>query len=348
MMMGCVAPKTMTPSYSAAAVGAESGAQIVAALQHIRSEEQRLQAVAWKLSAANLQLCPGMAGPVYGLQVWNEAAFDETIRPSAVYAFQVGPQLTVANVIPNSPAASVGLAAGDRIASANGIAIPAGDKAIKTYVEAVDKAHAAGKTAIDLRVETAAGARDVKVAGIGGCMFNASIVADDKVNAFADGRNVYITRGMMRFAKDENELAIIVGHELAHNAMGHAEAQSDNAVAGGALGLVLDVAVAATTGYAGSTFTQLGSNLGTLQYSVEFEQEADYVGLYAAERAGYDPAKATAFWRRLSVEFPESISDSYTHPAAPERFVAMDAGMKEIEAKKAAYQPLVPNLKPDA
>ena len=39
--------------------------------------------------------------------------------------------------------------------------------------------------------------------------------------AFADGTKVFLTRGMMRFAQSDEELALVVAHETAHNIMGH-------------------------------------------------------------------------------------------------------------------------------
>lgn len=344
----CASPRTMAPAYSSDAIGNEKGEQTVAALRHLWAEDQRLQNVAWRLSVANVELCTKSRGPVYGLQVWNAHIFDETLRPAAVAAFGVADQLSVSNVIAGSPADRMGIKVGDRVTAADGVDIPSGKDALETYVDAVESAHKKGAVQLNLTVENSAGSRSLTIPGAGGCLYPAAIVAKDEVNAFTDGYHVYLTRGMMRFARDDRDLAVILGHEIAHNTMGHSNAKQDNALAGGALGLVLDVAVAATTGYAGTTFTQLGSDLGSLQYSVEFELEADYVGAYLMRRAGFDVAGTPEFWRRMGVEFPETLEDSFTHPAAPQRLVALDAAIKEIQAKEASNQPLVPNMKPES
>jgi hypothetical protein len=344
----CAAPTTMSPAYSSGAVGSEKGGQTVAALQHLWSEDKRLQDAAWRLSIANVPLCPRSRGPVYGIQLWNAAVFDDSLRPHAVAAFDVGEMLTISNVIAGSPADRAGLKVGERVTAADGVAIPPGKKAVETYAEAVDAAHKQWAVQLSLTVEGAGGRRDVVIPGAGGCLYPVAITSDDEVNAFTDGYHIYVTRGMMRFARDERDLAVILGHEMAHNVMNHSGAQQDNAMAGGALGLVLDIAVAATTGYGGTTFTELGANLGGMQYSTEFELEADYVGAYLMRRAGYDIATTPDLWRRLGVEYPETLEDSYTHPAAPERLVALEATVKEIQAKEAAGQPLTPNLKPES
>ena len=57
------------------------------------------------------------------------------------------------------------------------------------------------------------------------CDYRAILAAQENVNAYADGENVYVTRGMMRFAETDDELALVIAHEIAHNAMNHIDAQ---------------------------------------------------------------------------------------------------------------------------
>jgi predicted Zn-dependent protease len=83
---------------------------------------------------------------------------------------------------------------------------------------------------------------------------------------------------MMRFANDA-ELVGVLGHEIAHNAMGHIEARKKNALLGGLLGAILDVA-AATQGV--NTQGQNTANFmaaAARAFSQDFEREADYVGM---------------------------------------------------------------------
>ena len=81
-------------------------------------------------------------------------------------------------------------------------------------------------------------------------------------------------------------------------------------------------------------------------YSQEFEAEADYVGIYYLERAGYSTENVANFWRDMAVEHPGSINQSHTstHPATPERFLEINAAIKEIEEKKKSNQQLIPNI----
>jgi predicted Zn-dependent protease len=90
--------------------------------------------------------------------------------------------------------------------------------------------------------------------------------------------------------------------------------------------------------------TQSATDIGTIVYSTEFEREADYIGLYIAARAGYDPHKAIHYWRRLSVHEPSSINGGLTHPSNPSRFVAMQKTIAEIEAKQRSRLLLLPEV----
>jgi predicted Zn-dependent protease len=111
-------------------------------------------------------------------------------------------------------------------------------------------------------------------------------------------------------------------------------------------GAVVDVAFAVLGVNTGGAFTKVGIESGKAAFSVGFETEADYVGLYIVALAGYNFAEAPNLWRRMAVLNPASIDHSKSHPSAPERFVALEGGVKEIQEKKARKQPLRPNFKP--
>lgn len=150
----------------------------------------------------------------------------------------------------------------------------------------------------------------------------------------------------MDFFKTDEEIALVFSHELAHNAMKHIDAKKKNAIVGGIFGFVLDVAAAAAGVNTNGDFTRLASNAGASSYSVEFEQEADYVGLYFMAQAGYRIDEAPNFWRRMATSNSASITMKSSHPTAPERFLALETTVKEIKGKMASNQPLNPEMKP--
>jgi hypothetical protein len=172
------------------------------------------------------------------------------------------------------------------------------------------------------------------------CDYRAAVVANDSVNAFADGQNVFITTGMLRFVESDDELALVLGHEFAHNALGHVEQMRAQSVGG----MLLDLAVGVFTGVnTGGVFSGLGGRM----FSKEFEADSDYMGLYMAARAGFDINMAPNFWRRMAVEHPGSIKKNYmaTHPSTPERAAALRETIEEIEEKLRGGMPLAPKYK---
>ena len=176
------------------------------------------------------------------------------------------------------------------------------------------------------------------------CYYRFSIKEDEVLNAYADGKNVVVNTGMMNFLENDDELATILGHELAHNMMGHVEASGTNQMAGAFVGILID-SIAASQGVStGGAFGSLGRSVGHLTYSVDFEEEADYVGLFIMSRAGYDADKAPDVWRRMSIESPNSIYNSTTHPSNAARYVALKKTIREIEYKRQKRLALLPEF----
>jgi len=167
----------------------------------------------------------------------------------------------------------------------------------------------------------------------------------DELNSHADGKTVVIYNGMMKFLEDDDEVAIVMAHELAHNMMGHVDAIRKNALAGAFVGAMIDSAGKYGKFDTGGSWINTGADVGRLSYSVEFEEEADYVGLYIAARAGYDIRKAPGVWRRMTLEEPESLFREETHPSNPKRAAILQKAVVEIEYKKKHGIPLVPDFK---
>jgi predicted Zn-dependent protease len=177
------------------------------------------------------------------------------------------------------------------------------------------------------------------------CYYYFSLSQDDDLNAHADGKKVVIYSGMMRFLKDDDEVAIVLAHELAHNLMGHVDSTRQNMIAGAVLGGVID-AVATSQGVnTGGGMMDVGASAAQLAYSIEFEEEADYVGLYIAARAGYDISKAPNLWRRMTLEDPRGLFREVTHPSNTRRAAALSKAVYEINYKRNHGIALLPDWK---
>ena len=69
------------------------------------------------------------------------------------------------------------------------------------------------------------------------CDYTVLLANDEKMNAFADGKGIGITTGMMRFVEDDTELSLVMSHELAHNVMSHVGVKKRNLI----LSTILDI-----------------------------------------------------------------------------------------------------------
>jgi predicted Zn-dependent protease len=150
------------------------------------------------------------------------------------------------------------------------------------------------------------------------------IVGDDTANAFAlPGGRIGVNRGMFKLASNQDQLAVVLGHELSHVVSRHgAERVSDNMAA--------QAAVAAGTIYAGTRGSDTGNAaalLGAgaqvgilLPFSRTQESEADTLGQRYMAKAGFDPRAAPALWDKMEKQTgggtPAFLS---THPAPDKR-----------------------------
>lgn len=153
-----------------------------------------------------------------------------------------------------------------------------------------------------------------------------NVVDDPKtVNAFCmPGGKVVVYTGILNVTKNEDALAVVMGHEIAHALAKHGnERMSQGLVA--QLGLTsLDIALSqkpAATRQLLMTAAGAGAQVGVmLPFSRKHESEADEIGLYLMAMAGYNPDEAAPFWQRMSGSGgsrpPEFLS---THPDPAKR-----------------------------
>lgn len=179
---------------------------------------------------------------------------------------------------------------------------------------------------------------------ISNCNYSIHLENDNALNAYADGKRVVITTAMLTFTDNDEQLAHVIAHEMAHNMLGHVQAQQTNTTLGSIVGIAADMLATSQGFETGGQLGKLGATAGQLRYSKGFEREADYVGLYIVARAGYNPAGAAELWRRMSAADPNGIYAGSTHPSNPERYVAIQQIAEEIQAKKNTSQALIPSF----
>ncbi|MCS7158748.1 MAG: M48 family metallopeptidase, partial [Blastocatellia bacterium] len=143
------------------------------------------------------------------------------------------------------------------------------------------------------------GQRLLTVARVEPYEYTFKVLDSDEVNAFAlPGGPVYIMRGLLEMATDDDELACVIGHELAHINRRHAAKQITRGtwasvlIVLGTQGKVRDIA-------------ELTATLLQLKYSRNQEYEADRLGIEYAYRAGYDPNGMIRFFQKLQARQKE-------------------------------------------
>lgn len=147
--------------------------------------------------------------------------------------------------------------------------------------------------------------RECRARVAGNCDFK--IVVDDRAgqpsNAYQtldkSGRPVIaFTSALLAEARNQDELAFILGHEAAHHIRGHIPKTQQRAVAGAVVGGLL-AAVLGASDAAVQKAQRMGGAVGARSYSKDFELEADELGTIIAARSGYNPVTGAAFFTRI-------------------------------------------------
>jgi hypothetical protein len=230
-----------------------------------------------------------------------------------------------------------------------GFAVRRGASPLASY-EAARRAHAA-TSATETSADSASPASredDSAMAAIRPdtvCAVRALVVKDDTLNAWTDGKTLWVTTAMLRFVQNDDELAAVVAHEVAHAVERHIDARKANAVAGAFVGVLLDVAAATQGVNTQGQFTKSMSEAAAMSFSHAFENEADYTGAYLLARIGRPVRAASGLWRRMAEEAPGAIQFASGHPTTAERFVRIEQAAGEIEGKRRAGEVLLPNRK---
>lgn len=160
-----------------------------------------------------------------------------------------------------------------------------------------------------------------------------AVVRDGRVNAFAvPGGFVYLHAGLITAARSEDEIAGVLGHEIAHVHAHHiARQQEATKVVNYAALLGMLLAVVQPALGAGALAAQAAAQL---QYRREFEQEADYLGARYMQQAGFESIGMLDFFRRLADEQRHAAGAGIppyllTHPLSDDRLTNLEAVLRE-------------------
>jgi hypothetical protein len=245
------------------------------------------------------------------------AQYIPRIRPAAIAAFGFDDGFpAVLSLAEESPAQRAGVEVGDRITAIDGIAlmprsISADAPADYDTIEALMKRLEAVPPGATIRLDLLRGKEPVSVAIAAQdlCRVRVEVVPGGQINADSDDRIVQVQGRLAGWARSDDELALVIAHEMAHVFLGHHGRLAQEGISTG-------------------VFAGFGANGRKLR---DLEREADRHGIFMVARAGYDSRIAGTFWRRLAKASGLGAIWAASHPGARNRERNADAAVAEVD-----------------
>ena len=282
-------------------------------LDQYRALNERLENVAARLQIANAPLCPlTIRDPGYTVHTLSD--YPPQLQQVAKTLLNVDAGLSVRTVREGGPAALAGVQAGDRLIGINDIKIPRGLTQKTFYDSAAETVFGSPSARLTVARDQGNNMPEVisfnlKAETI--CGYPAHVVFDEYVNGHTDGRAVWITSELMRTVEDDDDLALIVAHEMAHAIARHLELTPSD------------------------------------EERKALELKADSMALVMLERAGFDIDSAIEYW--MSSDNPQRMSQSRsaTHPNITQRLDNLEAAKRAIQLSKRQNEPLYFSILPE-
>lgn len=159
-----------------------------------------------------------------------------------------------------------------------------------------------------------------------------NLLNSKQVNAFCmpGGKIAFYSGILTQLQLNDDEVAMVMGHEIAHALREHARERMGKTMA--TRGAIELGAAIFGLGNAGRLAADMGGQLLTLKFGREDESEADLVGMELAARAGYDPRAGVSLWNKMAAASkgapPQFLS---THPSGPSRIQDIQANLPRVE-----------------
>ena len=163
-----------------------------------------------------------------------------------------------------------------------------------------------------------------------------NLIGSNQINAFCmpGGKIAFYTGILSQLKLTDDEVAMVMGHEIAHALREHARERMGKAAATNGLATIGSTVASVFFGV-NSNLTDFvakqGANLLNLKFSRDDETEADLVGMEIAARGGYDPRSGVTLWQKMSAANkgapPQWLS---THPSGNTRIEEIQANLPKV------------------
>jgi membrane-associated protease RseP (regulator of RpoE activity) len=302
--------KSLRPLLAFALIaGPSADDQATLVVRALLQQDVAVATIGYRLATANVDLCVEHMVES-GMLIETLGQYGATFRPAARQVLGLSDGPTVALVVAGSPAERAGLKPGDVLVDADGVPFAAAPPSsadgrfagVEAAMTALDTALADGKAR--LTIERNGQRLTIDLIGVAACKARFQLVPGDYADAVANGTWVQLSTRMAGFAKTPDELAAILAHELAHNALGHRKAKA---------------------------------KVQRLQ-----ELQADRLMPYLMARAGFDPGAAVVLWRRFQAQRLGGLFPSVTHPSWSDRVRAVEIERARITGLVSRGNTIVP------
>ncbi len=303
-------------------------------LDSLLLRQERVYRIAAPLIIKNAVLCRTQARPLLGFTAKNQYSYPPELAVAARQSLGLDERLQIMQILDGSGAMRAGLKRGDILQTIQDLNIPTGPQAEPETARMLSPI-LKNLSELTITVIRQNQPITVNVPLTLACAFAIDVGNAQQVNAYADGRRILLTRGLLDSFTTDEDVAVVIAREIAHNVLQHAKQLQQMAT----LSMVIDNLLL----FKPDQIAANSSN-GIKITPEKMDQEADRLALFMLTRAGYDPANFSRVLQKLAQNPNSSQALTYStlHPWTEGRQSVIQATLKEIRQKQAAKKVLVP------